>query len=235
MNFVAHYYIDSHLDNGLFVVGVSTPDLVPVYQPRFRLRKRLVEKKLLEPHTEEFSYFTQGILRHFEADDIFHSAPFFQYENSYLIELIKDFFPHGEVKRSFFVAHILFELVLDRVLVLDDPTVLDAYYRHWQSVDLYEISSMTGSLFENGLSDLEGYQGYLNKFATRKYLYGLEEWSELIYVFRRIMQRVKVGDKSYVNSPRFLEMLETYEKHLAPRVPTYMDEMREKMSQPALP
>lgn len=230
MNFVAHYYIDSHLDNGLFVVGVSTPDLVPVYHPKYRLRKRLVEKSLQKPHSEEFVYFSRGVLRHFEADEIFHSAPFFHFENKYLIDLIAQYFPRGEVKRSFFVAHILFELVLDRVLVLDAPDVLDDYYDHWQRVELDRITAMTAAFFDNGLDEFEGYKSYLKRFATRKYLYGLKEWGELIYVFKRIMERAKVGGLDYVGSKRFMELLEDYEKHLTPRVPGYIKEMRKKLS-----
>ncbi|MCI4669928.1 MAG: hypothetical protein MRZ79_17460 [Bacteroidia bacterium] len=230
MNFVAHYYIDSHLDNGLFVVGVSTPDLVPVFHPKYRLRSRLVKNALTSPHSEKFSFFAKGVLRHFEADEIFHSAPFFHFENKQLIELIGEYYPDGEVKRAFFVAHILFELVLDRVLVLNDPLVLDAYYKHWENEDLEEVTQMTARLFGESANGFEGYQGYLNRFASRKYLYGFREWDELIYVFRRIMERVGIDGLGYIAGSRFRDLLSAYESLLIPRVPAYIKEMRDKLS-----
>jgi len=231
MNFVAHYYVDNHLDNSLFVVGVSTPDLVPVYNKNFRLRKRKVEAVLARGGSRDFYQFAKGILRHFEADEYFHSAQFFKEENDLLMELIRKYFPGGEVRRSFFVAHILFELVLDRVLVLDDPRVLDNYYRHWRQQDPQLLSRLTGQILENEGEVMEGYPAYIQRFVERKYLYGFSQWEELLYVFKRIMERVGIPDLAYIYEPTFMAMLKEYESRLIPKVPHYIAEMREELSQ----
>ena len=163
MNFVAHYYIDQHLDNQLFVIGVCTPDLLPVFDRKKRVRARKVLKVIEASQNDQLIQFGKGNLRHFEADDYFHSATFFQNETKLITEMIRERYPNGEIKRDFFVAHILFELVLDRILVLANPQVLDDFYQHWDNQDLSIIKNLTQQLCGENLT---GYQLFLQRFIS---------------------------------------------------------------------
>jgi hypothetical protein len=226
MNFVAHYYIDSHLDNGLFVTGVSSPDLIPVFDRKKRVRDRWVRKVLDRESEPAFREFAKGALRHFEADDYFHSADFFQAETQLITQLLRERFEKDVVQRDFFVAHILFELVLDRILVQENPEGLDKYYDHWRNTDTQQLRLFSEKLCNDSL---EGYELFIKRFIKRRYLYGFVEWKNLIYILKRIMDRVGILDTDYFYTAAFFDLLEVYENHLRPMAPQYIDEIRLKL------
>ncbi|MEO0899864.1 MAG: hypothetical protein AAFY71_25855 [Bacteroidota bacterium] len=234
MNFVAHYYIDKDIDNHWFIVGVAQPDLLPIFNGNLRLKARMVESALKDSPNSDFEKLGKGMLRHFEADAYFHSADFFKYENKYLTDLIRSFFPNGEIKRDWFVAHILFELMFDRILVCDDPSTLDGFYEAWTPATTAGIPRMTSKIIGVDVGELGGYEQFLLRFHKRKYLYGFQRWGDLLYILKRILERVRIYESEIIYSDAFMEMLQIYENHLIPNIPRYIAEMRERLSQSPL-
>lgn len=213
MNFISHFYLERGREESLFFIGVSTPDLVSVFDRSVR-----VKAHLLPPEGEGLSSaqqrFREGVMRHLIADQLFHSSPFFAQEVDRLCEGFRSSLPPGTVARSFFVAHVLFELMLDRVLLQADERLAPEFYRHLEAHPVAELVGLTEWLTQ---TPMPAYGGFLQKFMRRKSLYGYLRWQDLIYVLRRILEGVGIRDCDYLHSPPFLALLRAYEADLGSR------------------
>jgi len=214
MNFIAHFYMDRHVGDSLFFVGVSTPDWVSIFNRNVRVKENHLPLIMENDATPEELSFYNGVLRHLEVDRVFHSSAFFVRETRHISELFARHLGNQQVPRSFFVAHVIFELVLDKVLIQSDPSLLPSYYRHLENYDLDYLVQLTEWITS---TPLPAYDGFLKKFITKKYLYQYLYWDHLIYVLRRILERVHIYDTDYLYSPGFMRVLEEYEAGLTQR------------------
>ena len=133
-----------------------------------------------------------------------------------------------ELRRSFFIAHILFELILDKILVQQHPQLLEEFYEHMENPQLQDIESLTEWLLQH---ELPGYAHFYQRFVQRRYLEEYTEWKNIIYVLKRVMGRVNLDMKEVFYAPQVIACLEAYEKQLTPKVEIYMDYLREEMSE----
>ena len=118
MNFISHYFLDRDLDDSWFFAGISTPDLVSVFDRNVRLKKRKMPPIQEDVSTPGQISFYKGVMRHFEVGSHFSIPLSFSIpETAIISRLLKQSFIPGEVERSFFVAHIALELILDKVLI----------------------------------------------------------------------------------------------------------------------
>ena len=172
MNFIAHYYMDRHVEDSYFFLGVNTPDLVSIHNRRIKLKEHSMPL-LMENHASAAEVnFYNGALRHLEVDRVFHTSPFFAKETEILSQLFKERFAEGTIHRSYFLAHILFELMLDRVMMQDDPSLLSSYYGHWDKVPIPEVIRLTEWVTGK---KLPVYEKFLKKFVHKKYLYHYQQ------------------------------------------------------------
>ena len=142
MNFISHFYLDRDLNDSHFFTGVSTPDLVSLFDRNIRLKARQMPLLMENEATPEEVSFYQGVLRHFEGDRIFHTSHFFERETGQINDILKETFQE-RVGRGFFVAHILFELLLDKILIQDDPSLLSEFYGHLTARPIQEYVRLT--------------------------------------------------------------------------------------------
>lgn len=214
MNFIAHFYMDRHVADDLFFVGVSTPDWVSIFDRSIRVKENRMPLIMENDASRAELSFYNGVLRHLEVDRVFHSSAFFEEETRIIGDLFKQYFPNGEVQRSFFVAHVMFELVLDKVLIQADPSLLPAYYQHLSNCHLREICRLTEWITR---TPMPGYDGFVKKFIKRKFLYKYTDCEHLIYVLRRLLERVGIATHDFLYTPAFLKVLQTYEQGLTTR------------------
>ncbi|MEZ4826017.1 MAG: hypothetical protein R3C61_06945 [Bacteroidia bacterium] len=226
MNFISHFYIDRKVNDSLFFAGVSTPDLVSVFDRNIRLKESRMPLIMENEATAGEISFYNGVMRHFEADRIFHTSPFFYEETHIIARLIERNFKEGVYKRAFFVGHVLFELLLDKILIQDDDTLVSDFYRHLESYPVQELVRLTEWVTHTAMPS---YDGFLRKFFTKKYLTSYVDPEHVAYVLRRIVQGVGIAEISYIQSPRFLAMMETYEAGLALRCYPAFSQLNEKL------
>jgi hypothetical protein len=75
-----------------------------------------------------------GIKRHLKTDEIFHNLPSFHYA----CDLIDVHFKSSQivhVPKSFFVSHILTELLIDKFIVHSDIQIAHQFYRELKVLD----------------------------------------------------------------------------------------------------
>ncbi len=214
MNFISHYYLDKEQEDSLFFVGMSTPDLLSVFDRSIRLKASRMRLLMENDASPEQVSFYNGILRHFEADALFHSSAFFKQETGMISQLMRETFPGHSLHRLFFVSHVLFELILDKILIERDSSLLPAYFEYFEAYPPAEVLALTQWITRN---EIPGYGSFFEKFVGKKHLYLYTDWKYVIYVLKRILQRVKVSKFAYLDDPRFLRVIETYEKGLAER------------------
>jgi len=226
MNFIAHYYMDRHVEDSYFFLGVNAPDLVSIHNRRVRLKEHNLPLLMENDASEREINFYNGVLRHLEVDRVFHTSPFFERETEILGQLFRERFSEGTIKRSYFLAHILFELMLDRVMMVDDPSLLSRYYGHWENVSNTEIVHLTEWMAGK---HLPGYASFLKKFVRKKYLYHYQEIELFTGVIRRIMERVRITETDFLYTPAFQDLLVTYEQGLRSRYPLSILEFGKKL------
>lgn len=227
MNFIAHYYLDRNITHPCFVVGTSTPDLVSIFDRNHRVKATHIRRSMGEITGDPWRMnFRQGINRHVKADRLFHSADFFKYETLHLSRMVSERFASDTPRRTYFVGHIVFELILDKILIERDPSLVADFYRIMESEPVTRYQELTEWILDE---PLPGYDQFLQRFIDRRYLLHYPNIDHLTYTLRRIMLRVGLTDTTYMQTTAFADLLHTYQAELTPRVDPIIDEIRHNM------
>ncbi|MFN0202459.1 MAG: hypothetical protein ACKVTZ_13120 [Bacteroidia bacterium] len=213
---MSHYFLDQQIENHHFILGVCSPDLISIFNREVRFKARKIEAQ----HLSSTDYaFLQGVLRHFEVDAVFHSCQFFEEETQFISLQLKEIF--GDVaRRRFFVAHILLELLIDKILIAQNPNLVDDFYLRFEKIGIPPLVQMSEAL---ALMPLPSYDNFLEKFLSNQYLYHYSEAEYICFVLKRLLHRVHIEDNHYIDTPEFLQLLEDYEKRLEISLPQLFD------------
>lgn len=223
MNFVAHFFLDREIGNPYFAIGAATPDLLSIYHPDLRIKKAQIPDVDELDLNEHGLALLDGIERHFEADRIFHSSPLFAKETGAISHALSERFQEGEVPRKYFIAHVLLELVLDKVLIEIYPDLLDTYYRHFEAAAPFlEVEIATSEICQNPLPN---YSHFLQKFLENRYLYQYQRWDHIAYVLGRILRRVSIEERKFIEDPRFMVLVKDLESDLKKNYMQFFDEI----------
>lgn len=223
MNFLSHYYLDRDTSVPLFTAGAATPDLLSIFHPETRLRSSDMPRIYALSVTPDERDFADGLNRHFVADGIFHDSVLFREESHWISQELLRTFPETPPRRRFFIAHVLLELILDKVLIDNNPKLLDRFYADFDSLAPFEgLVRVT----ERALGlPLENYDHFLEKFLLNRYLYRYTDWEHIRYVLGRIMRRVRVTSGTWISSPRFLQLMQDCQARLDTRHQAFFDEI----------
>lgn len=226
MNFLAHYFLDRKHPSSQFVVGAATPDLLSIYNSSLRIKAGQVDHLNAEARTHSDPQFLEGLARHFHADRVFHSSPLFAAETHEFSNMLERTFVGQNVPRKYFIAHIMLELQLDKVLIRHDSALLDDYYRHFESLTPFEqVRKDTETVSGHPLPN---YEHFLQKFVENKYLYHYTDNDHLIYILRRLLRRVHIDENQFLDDPRFLELMDEFEARIEGYYLQFFDEIRNK-------
>lgn len=224
MNFLAHYYLDRDNPSGFFVIGAATPDLLSIYNSGLRIKAGHVDHLSAEAKEKTEPMFLAGLNRHFHADRVFHSSPLFSSETHLLSVMLEDGFPEQDIPRKYFIAHILLELLLDKVLIRHNPRLLNDYYRHFELLKPFEaVRQATETVAAHPLPN---YESFLMKFVENRYLHHYTENDHLIYILRRLLRRVGVEKGGFLEDDRFPRLMDEFEGRIEGYYEQFFDEIR---------
>ena len=212
MNFIAHYFLDRHRPESHFAVGAATPDLLSIYNSRLRIKQHHIKKLEQQELSEMESIFAEGVYRHFLADKVFHSSEFFQSETQHLSARLKEDLSHTEIHRKYFIAHVLLELLLDKVIIQDHPGILEDYYDHYGEIQLNDVRMATEKIATHPLPK---YEEFLDKFRKNRFLFKYKAYDHIIYVLSRIMLRVGIENQAWIEDYSFVKLMGEYEDRLS--------------------
>jgi len=155
MNFLAHYKLIPKGKSPYFMMGVLLPDLIPGFTKVYHhnIRNNSFED-------DESIEMRDGILFHLQTDAIFHNLDLFQD----LIEAITIVFKEEDrikIPRTFFIVHILIELLIDHFLVEENPQLPLQFYKDLDTLNQQKVDSFLtkiNSLHPNFISNFENFK-----------------------------------------------------------------------------
>lgn len=203
MNFLSHYYIRHQVAHPHFTLGKILPDMLRPFGPANKIRHAA---NIKAPETE-MEWLIKGTFTHLETDRIFHASDFFEQKTASIKQFIKAEKLFGKYK--FFYAHLLLELLLDRILVKHHNDVAPTFYRQLNEVNQATIS---GFFRYKGLqfSDEQFFRS-LDRFTSSRYLFSYAENEGLTFALERTVNHVglpvfgKSDKKTLINNLDELE------------------------------
>jgi hypothetical protein len=181
LNYLSHYFIDHIPGNHYHNTGLLLPDVCK------RWIKHFHHPPLPHPSADTQTQLYSGTVKHYAADKKFHASEFFTSHVYIFTRAVNEAGLSEQVQRKWFIAHIAFELMLDRMLVNCYPEKVDAFY---ESLLLVEPSELKQFLLHYGMSDSEAFFQFYRHFTGVQYIYYYTNNNKFIYSLNRIMMRV---------------------------------------------
>lgn len=182
MNYLSHFFVDGVPNQHEYNTGLLLPDITRGKIKSFRHE--------LDFNTSQSVAFFKGCTAHYAADKKFHASSFFNDVLSFSSSLINGAPFSEDLNRKWFLAHILAELMLDRILVKRFPKVLDDFYLSLQAIDDNRLADF---LKLYGIVDLDSFFEFFNHFRKVQYIYYYTDNNKFVYSLNRIMIRAGVS------------------------------------------
>ena len=191
LNYFAHGMRFAH--RPFFLAGTAVPDWLSVVDRRVRMRPRYVE-----PHVDgsgsPLSEVAAGVQQHLDDDRRFHRCQAFVEISSQLATAFRDLLPGSSHFRPGFLGHVVTELVLDRVLILEDPYRLDRYYDVLQQVDSCEVQAAVNRMARGGTTNKLA--TLIERFCAVRFLEDYRTPEGLLYRLNQLLKRIKLAQLS---------------------------------------
>lgn len=202
MNYFSHFVIDHQKNNHEYNTGLLLPDITKSWIKSF---KNIFLNETFSIHQHEL---LKGCLQHYHSDKKFHGSLFFHKYYGLLNDEIKNIGLSDEVERKWFIAHIMLELLIDRVILRDNKILLDSFYESLQNVNEISLSDF---LKLSGMKNDDEFFKFFNHFRSVQYIYFYADNIKFMYSLNRIMMRANVKELSEQNSAKLLNMMLRFE------------------------
>lgn len=186
MNYFAHGR--RFLDRPYFLAGTAVPDWLNVVDRKCRCRSKKAQP-LVDSANPLEAEVAAGIVQHHADDDWFHRTEEFNRLQWDFTKRIRDHLGKDSGLRPSFLGHILVELILDSVLMEDDPDELDAYYSAFNEIDPVAVQRTVERIAGRPADRLDWFIG---KFVEVRFLEDYPDDEKLVYRLNQVMQRVKL-------------------------------------------
>lgn len=140
MNFIGHYYMDKDIQNPYFTFGALLPDIAKGFAKTYNQMH-----KFPLPTKPTHLSIQNGIYRHMKTDTVFHNLESFHQACDEL-EIILKSNPALQLPKTFFIAHILVELLIDKHIAINDIEVVRNFYLEMKEIDNTELISYCDSI-----------------------------------------------------------------------------------------
>jgi hypothetical protein len=202
LNFLLHYITDHQKGNSYYNTGLIIPDLAKGAVVSFTHSPPIQHALLQQIH--------EGSLQHIKTDKLFHASLFFEKYNNGFNQLLKQFPFSPALQRKWFIAHILFELMLDKVFVIFKPHLVKQFYADLLSIDNDYLHQYLVNL---GAKDTVVFINRFNHFREVQYINYYTDNIKLLYSLNRIMLRVGLPELSKNDGELMLDVMNHIEKH----------------------
>ena len=176
------------VDRPYYMVGTALPDLMAVVDRRARLRIKNVAPFVSEEPTIE-AELASGIKQHLDDDHWFHSTQGFLEISTDMSILFRQIFTHDETARVGFLGHIVTELLLDRVLIEQNPGLIDEYYAAFSEIDPLQTEIATNKMTTKETDKLKL---WLTQFSKEAFLRDYLDSQRMLVRLNQVMNRVKL-------------------------------------------
>lgn len=186
MNFLAHYYCLDNYFSAYRAFGNLMPDLFPNFTRFYNQSLRKNESNLDENSVE----ILEGVKLHLATDEIFHKHDLFLNNFEYTKQELLGF---EKLEKSYDVAHLLVELLIDRQLILQNNTIAKSFYAHLKLVEknsVFDFLKKTNNLRTNTI-----FFNNFNSFVENEYIYKLIDLNNVPIALHKILNsRLNIGE-----------------------------------------
>lgn len=209
LNYLSHYFCEYPDQRPYFVLGLILPDLVRELEPR---KIRFVPEELQTALDQRGHDLNEGIIRHLQVDEMFHQSNFFHEK----VAQIKDWLLRYEYEtipsRIPVFAHVLLELMIDRVLILRDPRPMEDFYTLLEQV---EEEALAHYFEQNGLvQQPSAVYRRVRYFCKDRFLYRYTDNAMMLYALNVLNQKVGQPVISEQDEALLLDTIERTESML---------------------
>lgn len=172
-----------------FLAGTAVPDWLSVADRKVRLRAQRVAP-FADGTDSPRAQLAAGVLQHLEDDHWFHHTEAFIETSSQLTRLYRQALGADNGFRPGFLGHVSTELLLDGLLIEDNPQRLDAYYEELAQIDPDVVQEVVNTMVVNATSRLADFIG---RFRRAQFLRDYTDSGRLLARLNQVMQRIKLN------------------------------------------
>ncbi len=196
------------------------PDFARVADGAKRINTKLEFSVNAQPRLYQLN---RGSQQHYQTDARFHNSEFFKQQTARLDGLFTkhNFSRHNQ--RLWFVSHILFEVLLDRVLVQHNPQKLAEFYASLQKVD---IETVIDFLAKSGKEGRGRFSNFWNGFIESQFIQHYTNDESFLYSMNRILQRAAQPEMDTQQGEAMLRIVHEMEVELPNNISLLATELR---------
>ena len=204
MNFLSHYFRIKD-NNPHYKIGAAIPDIYPKFS--FYYNKYLAKENIEEDPNQTFQCISNGILKHYEDDVIFHQREEFKAFLNEMIAFMQNH-PHlKDIQRKNFLAHIFYEIWLDHLVIVYNPGIEHEFYNDLNLIKINTIETFV----EKKIHDKEANQLFLKQFSSftkHEYMRFYSEREILIKALNQVTGKISKWEKNQNTTNAFFEFME---------------------------
>jgi hypothetical protein len=206
VNYLSHFYFDRDEDNKYYNIGLILPDLARSYISKLRINPY----RNIEFTTHEIASINNGCNKHFASDRKFHNWMVFVDLTTRATDMIRE---NGDkdINRDYFITHILVEVLLDKVLVDQNPTLAEDFYTMVESV---EQDWVLKYMRYAGLQDDELWKGMHRRFMKAGFLRNYTSIENVVNAVEQVAVKTGLLELNQDQKDLLIEICETIEPEL---------------------
>lgn len=217
LNFLSHYLLDASL-SPWFNLGLALPDLTGVAERGFRPAWPPESEKDINE-----SELAAGWRAHVAADAVFHNSDAFLHYTKEIRKRLKLSGMNSDGRKLFFMAHVLFEIMLDRQIVIHRPETAVDFYLDLEKI---EVRKMCTILRREGLQDAEKLSDIFTHFVQAQWLYQYADADGVFRSMNRMLIRGGQKPMTPAESAGFFEVVDWCDGALWPSLDTMFSSWR---------
>ena len=186
MNYFAHGYC--YLDDPYFVAGTAVPDWLNVIDRKMKARSKSAIR-FVNDDDSSLAALARGIVQHHDDDRWFHQTRAFAELSLQFTLQFRDALPGDAGFRPSFLGHIVVELLLDDVLIAENPRQLDAYYDALAQLEPAAVQNCVNRIATRPTDRLGA---LLPRFIAERFLCDYADDARLLMRLNHVMRRVKL-------------------------------------------
>jgi hypothetical protein len=186
MNYFAHGR--AYVYEPYFLAGTAVPDWLSIVDRQVRAKPRGA-RPLVDDPDPRIASLARGVLQHHFDDDWFHQTTAFHELNVAFTGQIRKILSGDDGFRPAFLGHILVELLLDDVLIQQQPERLAAYYAALAEVDAELVQNVVNQIAAKPTDRLAP---LLPRFISERFLYDYADDGKLLHRLNQVMRRVNL-------------------------------------------
>ncbi len=215
MNYLAHYYFDHRKKDPYFNLGLIFPDIIRNIVKGTKLNLNM-DGAL--PNNE--ASLLKGCIQHVQSDKIFHAWEGFLHAMEYVTQRIRE--SEHDIKRDWFVAHILVELIMDHHLILKHPNLASNLYT---DLELVDTETLVAFLARHEFSNFDRFREGFDRFLKFRYLETYRESDNIVYAMGQISTKMRLDP--FTDKQKAL--LKDIVHELTTQMPEYIGQLEDEL------